>query len=152
MTATGGEAYIRCLRVSELSHPHVAASERRRCAACDAEVWLDPALVGEIQQQHPDYDIVIHCRSCPVPIEDGEEADVEFSPGQVRRLREQGASDDEIAELFALAKIGGASGDLDVTRQRMAAALPGRDERHAFKRALVQARIFVALTQQEDRS
>lgn len=138
------EAYIRCLRVAELSRPHVKASERRRCAVCDADVWLDTALVAEIEAQHPGYEIVIHCRTCPVPSE--EEADVEFSPGQVRRLRAQGATDDEIAELFALAKIAGPSGDLDATRRRVRAAMPRGPEARAFKQALEDARVYVGLT------
>ena len=139
------EAYIRCLRVTELARPYVEASERRRCAACGAEVWLDTALVAEVQARHPGYEIVTHCRTCPVPAGE-EDADVEVTPGQVRRLRAQGADDDEIAELFALAKIAGPSGDLNATRLRVEAAMPLGPEARAFKQALDEARIYVALT------
>lgn len=138
------EAYIRCLRVTELPRPHVEASDRRRCAVCDAEVWLDRALIVEVEAQHPGCEIVIHCRTCPVPGE--EEADVEVTPGQVRRLRAEGATDAEIAELFALAKIAGPSGDLNDARLRMAAAKPLDPEFRAFLHELEAARIYVALT------
>jgi hypothetical protein len=140
------EAYIRCLSLTELRRPHIEASERRRCAVCDVEVWLDAALLPEIEAQHPGSDIVIHCRTCPVPMDDGEEADVEFSPGQVRRLRAQGATDEEIAELFALARVAGPSGDLNATRLRLGAARSDSPGARAFRRALEQARVYVALT------
>jgi hypothetical protein len=138
-------AYIRCLSIAELSRPYVAASERRRCAVCDIEVWLDTALLAEIQTQHPDYDVVIHCRTCPVPVAD-DEYDLQLTPGQVRRLRAQGASDEGIAELFALAKVAGPARDLDATRLRVQAAMPDGPDARAFRRAFDEARIFVALT------
>jgi hypothetical protein len=137
----GAEAYIRCLPTAELARSYSEASERAHCVVCDVEVWLDPALVAEVQAQHPDSEIVIHCRTCPVPA-----TDVEFSPGQVRRLRAQGADDEDIAELFALAKISGPSGDLNATRLRIAAARPLDPEFRAFLHALEEARIYVALT------
>lgn len=139
-----GEAYIRCLPTAELSRTPVEASDRRHCAVCDTEVWLDPVLVAEVQARHPGYEIVIHCRTCPIPVD--EDADVEVTPGQVRRLRAQGADDEGIAELFALAKISGPSGDLNATRLRVEAAMPLGPEARAFKQALEEARIYVALT------
>lgn len=139
------EAYIQCLPIAELSRP-IPNSERRRCAICDVEVWLDLALLPEIEAQHPGYDIVIHCRTCPVPMAEGERASVEFSPGQVRRLRAAGATDDAIAELFALAMIGGPSADFDATWLRVQQAMPDGPVARAFRQALEQARVYVALT------
>lgn len=139
------EAYIRCLPTTELSRSHIEPSERRRCAVCCTEVWLETALVAEVKAQHPGYDIVIHCRTCPVPVAE-EEADLQFAPGQVRRLRAEGATDDEIAELFALAKVAGPSGDLDATRLHVQAAMPDGPEARAYRHALDEARVYVALT------
>lgn len=143
MTDGPPEAYIRCIPIAELSSRSAEGSQQRRCAVCDVAVWLEPALVVEVMAQHPDCEIVIHCRTCLVPIE---ETDIEFSPGQVRRLRAQGATDDEIAELFALAKVGGPSGDLDTTRLRVLRAMPDGPEARAFKQALEETRAYVALT------
>jgi hypothetical protein len=139
------EAYIRCLPIAEVSRPHITALERRRCAVCDVEVWLDSALTAEVEARHPDSDIVIHCRSCPVPMNAGEEVRVEFSTGQVRRLRNEGATDEEIAELLALATIAGPSGDFNAIRLRVA-VMPLSSEARAFRQALAEARIYVALT------
>jgi hypothetical protein len=127
-------AYIRCLRVTEISRP-MAGSEIRQCGE---DVWFDARLTDEIGA---DSALVIHCRQCVAPAG----AEIKCTPGQVRRLRAEGVTDEQIAELIAAAETAGPAGDIRLVFLQVE-TFPRSAIAETFRAALVRARTFVALT------
>jgi hypothetical protein len=94
---------------------------------------------------HPGAELDVRCRRCIV---DPEGVEVHFTGGQVHRLRAHGASDEEIAHLFALAATSGANGDLDATQLHIL-AFPNGPKARMFKARLIEMRLFVGMTRME---
>jgi len=130
-------AYARCLRVGEVKRP-VAGSEIRRCDQCSEDVWFDTRLLDEMGTYN---ELVIHCRQCVAPAD----AEVKYTPGQVRRLRAEGVTDEEIAGLFAAAETAGPAGELRAVWLQVE-MFPHGAMAETYRAALVRARTFVALT------
>jgi hypothetical protein len=137
------EAIVRCVRIDQLQRP-IAGSEIHPCSICGRSVWLDPALVDEITAELPGHRLVIRCRECV----DERGGELRLTPGQVRRLRADGADDESIAQLFAAAELAGATGSMDQIRLEIL-AFPHGETARRFRDALDRARVFVAMTTEE---
>lgn len=98
------EAVLICQRCSQLASPHIE-SEKRQCSGCGEAVWVDTTSL-EVIAERVDVRIRICCLVCAPDMSPG---NTTMTAGQLERLLAEGFSPHDVAHLWALMAVGGAS-------------------------------------------
>lgn len=107
------EILIRCVRCADLPEPGVPANIET-CRICDADIWVDPGLLGDIRTVHAGIPIRWQCVDCHGDETNPDnEVDVGLLNTQVDRMRENGLSDMDIALYHAVHVVTGAGSFAD---------------------------------------